>query len=133
MWITFDAQANAMYLSFTWIPPGEAVFTIPDFRTLLYFDEDDQWTRLDLLPGDELDMSNCLAHIGAQDGVRYEEATNTLTIQFQEDRSYRGVVQWNALVDFDQEGQLLGIELLFGDRLEKIQGKLRYVYHERLA
>jgi len=133
MWITFDAQANAMYLSFGWIPPGGVMLTIPDFRTLLYFDEDGQWTRLDLLPGEELDLSNCLAHIGAQDGVRYKEVTNTLTIQFQEDRSYRDVIPWEALVDFDQEGQLLGIELLFGDRLARIQEKLRYVYHERIA
>jgi uncharacterized protein YuzE len=112
MRITYDDEAYASYIYFTSIGSGEAATTVACQRVSIELDEKLQITAVKLFESDELRFQGKLNYILQHPHTTYDPATQSITIYFARIPPTK-IVPWEANVDLDGSGQILGIELLF--------------------
>jgi len=115
MRVTFDAGARAFYFYFTEAPPGTVKETFVDVLVDVHLTAGDEIAGLTVLNQDEdgerLSWADKLEHIGDGhlDGefvrVEFPSAERTRTLR------------WICNVDIDDRDQVMGIEILFAERV----------------
>src|SRR6267143_801046 len=103
MKITYDSEANASYFYFTAIAPGAAVDTRPFQPLEVVVDKRSQIVAMRQLKS---------ALQPAQ--VTYDPVSQALKIEFVPNSSADRTIVWEANIDLDRAGQVLGFEVLFG-------------------
>jgi len=136
MMITYDKEISAGYIYFTSIGPGEAIETIFSQRLDVDFDRDEQIIAMRLFESGECEFANRLDYALQHEAVIYDETNHTLEIFFASYIDAEKTVSWDANIDLDKTGQILGLEILFADakyspddELERVDadGKLKYI------
>jgi len=82
----------------------------------------------------KLNLKNCLKHALSYPKVNYSVKDQMLQVRFikvREDQVAR-VVKWDANLDFDSAGQIIGIEILFGGKLA-LNNRLKYIEQYRVG
>jgi uncharacterized protein YuzE len=115
MTMTHDNEANASYIYFTSIGPGGVDETITYQRMAVGFDNNDKIIALKLFESEEYQFHNRLKYALQYPEVKYDETTNQLIIAFAESDQEKRSITWDANIDLDKSGQILGIEILYAD------------------
>ena len=115
MKITYDKEALASYVYFTTIGAGEAKFTFTYQRMDVGLDEKDQIAFLRIFESEEHKFQNRLKYALQHPNVAYDESNGTLVIAFTDDQGVGKIISWDANIDIDSDGQILGVEILFAD------------------
>ena len=126
MRITYDNEVDAMYIYF---PPAgpEAVGRTESHQELkIEMDANNQIIALQLFESNEFQLGPSLRYALQNPEAVYDEEGRTLRVEFAPGIEAKRAVQWSANIDMNQEGQLVGIELLFGERLTG-HDKLAYI------
>lgn len=113
MRITYDQEASAMYIYLTSIEPGGVSETITEQKLNVDFDASDQIIAMRLFETDEFQFRNRLRYALQHSQVTYYEDTDNLCVAFVLSAESKRTVSWDANVDLDRSGQILGIEILF--------------------
>jgi hypothetical protein len=137
MVITYSPEGKDVYIYLTDENPGEAERSVPNAAVRLFFDEDEQWLGFEVdakLPdGSALDLANALTQARKQAPeawISYDKASHTFSMRWEKEKA-ASVVPWDAILDFDDKDQLVGIEFLFTGELD-IEGRLDRLPHQRI-
>lgn len=114
MMITYDDEGSASYIYFTSTESDVAASTVASQRIDIELDEKLQITAVKLFESDELRFQGKLNYVLQHPHTTYDPATKSITIDFAGMPPTK-IVPWEAIVDLDGSGQILGIELLFAD------------------
>lgn len=112
---TFDGEARALYFYFTNIPPGSVSETLPDVLVDVHLNNANEIVGFTVLDRDEdgerFDWTEKLQHIGSghldRGTIRYEFPSFTPV----------RTVRESCNVDVDEKDQVVGIEILFVERV----------------
>ena len=115
MKITYDDGANASYVYFTHIGPGGVAETVPFQEMDVDLDEAEQIVALRLAESEECVFQERLEHALQHPNVNYDESGRSLVITFGDDPKPTKSISWEATIDLDAGGQILGLEILFAD------------------
>lgn len=126
MKITYDNEVDAMYIYFPPAGPQTVGRTDPHQELKVELDANNQLIAIQLLESSEFQLGHRLRYVLQHPGAVYDEESRTLRVEFAPGIEVKRAVQWSANVDVNQEGQLVGIELLFGERLTG-HDKLTYI------
>ncbi|MBO0727468.1 MAG: DUF2283 domain-containing protein, partial [Blastocatellia bacterium] len=133
MKITFDSDAEASYIYFTSIEPGGVFETFVDLRLDVEFDKDEMIAAMRLLGGEGCRLQGRLKYALRCPQTTFDEKTNSILIAFTIKSTPTKIVSWEANVDVDKEGQILGLEILFaGPDYEPDDGRERLYAKGRL-
>jgi uncharacterized protein YuzE len=113
MRITYDSEAHASYIYFTPIGPGGVDETVAYQRMDVDLDDNDQMAALKLFESEGCRFQNRLEYALQHPEVKFDTARNYLAISFAETGREGKTVSWEANIDLDKSGQILGIEILF--------------------
>lgn len=113
--MTHDREANASYLYFTTIGPGGVDRTATYQRMDVDLDNGDQIVAFKVFASEECRFHDTLKYALENSEVRLEEAGNCLVVSFAETGTVQRTISWDANIDFDESGQILGIEILYAD------------------
>jgi hypothetical protein len=137
MVITFSPEGKDVYIYLTDENPGEAERSVSDASVQMFFDGKDQWLGFEIderLPdGTMLDLESALEQARKQAPeawISYDKERRVLGLRWEAEKP-ANVVPWDAILDFDAEDQLVGIEFLFVGALE-IEGRLERLPHQRI-
>jgi uncharacterized protein YuzE len=114
MIMTYDNEANASYLYFTPIGPAGADNTITYQRIDVGLDKNDQIINVKLYESEECQFQNRLKYALQYPEAKYE-AGNRLIISFADTGEEKRSITWEANIDLDKSGQIVGIEVLYAD------------------
>lgn len=112
MKVTYDQTADALYIYFTEIGVGGVEETKTFERLTLDLDARGQIISMGLYASEALRMGNGLSY-----ALRHPEASfggETLRLTFDSSEVTSSTIEWEANVDLDDGGQILGVEILFG-------------------
>lgn len=126
MKITYDNEVAAMYIYLSPAGPQTAARTDPHQELKVELDANNQIIAIQLLEPSEFELGQRLKYALQHPGAVYDEEARTLRVEFAPGIEVKRAVQWSANIDMNQEGQLVGIELLFGERLTG-HDKLTYI------
>lgn len=112
MRITYDNEAQASYVYFTSIEPAGSVETF-SVGLDIGLDEGKQIAILRLFENEECHFGGRLNHIRRHPQAAFDETSQSILITFAPNEEVARVVSWDANIDLDKEGQILGIEILF--------------------
>lgn len=115
MKITYDDEANASYVYFTHIGPGGVAETVPFLEMDVDLDEAAQIVALRLAESEECVFQKRLKYALQHSNVYYDESRRSLVITFGENPEPTKSTAWEATIDLDAGGQILGLEILFAD------------------
>jgi uncharacterized protein YuzE len=133
MKITYSWESNAGYIYFTSIAPGGVVETIVYQPLEVDLDNNEQIVVMRLIESEEFVFSKRLKYALQHDEVTYEPDNHMLRIAFAPDSIAKRSISWDAHIDLDRDGQILGLEILFGyaplDSTDTLQagGRLQYI------
>lgn len=137
MVVTYSPEGKDVYIYLTQEDPGEAARSVNEVSVRMFFDRDHQWLGfeiIELLPdGEALDLSAALdrAIKEAPEGrVERDPDRRVVSLRWAKDEA-ASVLPWDAILDFDGDDQLVGIEFLFGGALE-IDGRLERLPHQTI-
>jgi uncharacterized protein YuzE len=119
MKIIHDDEANASYLSFTPVEVGGVAETIPAVEMNVELDENNQVATLRLFESDECKFKNRLKYVLQHPHVSYDEAQRNVVLSLAPASEVRKTVFWEGNIDLDDDGQILGLEILFADAGDK--------------
>ena len=113
MLITYDNAADAVYLYFQELRLGQVERTLYDQP--LRFDTDlaGQFVSMALSDSEEIQIRSRLKHVSDDESVRFDAEANELVISFTDANSSEAI-DWSGNIDLDHDGQVVGIEILFG-------------------
>jgi uncharacterized protein YuzE len=115
MKITYDGEASASYIYFTSIRPGGVAETVACERLDVDLDEEDQIIALRFFEFQDSTFPRCLKYALQHSNVTYDESARSVRISFTNDATVNRSISWDVNIDLDDEGQLLGLEILFTD------------------
>jgi len=136
MKITYDDEANASYIYFTSIEAGGVTETAPFVEMSVELDENNQIAILRICENEDCKFQNRLKYVLQHPHVSYDEAPRSIIISFASVPEPKNVIAWDGNVDLDDEGQILGLEILFAhpdyrpdDGQERLyaEGKLKHL------
>ena len=136
MRITYDDEASAGYIYFTEIGAGSVAKTIPSQPMDADLDEANQIIVLKLAESEDCLFPGRLDYTRQHPNVTYDEVDRRLIISFADDPKSKKSISWDANIDLDEGGQILGLEILFADpeyipddEQERLfaEGKLKYI------
>lgn len=113
MKVTYDKDAEAMYIYLTRIRPGGVSETQCFQRVDVDLDIAGQIAAVRLYESDSLRLHGRLRHALLSPQVSVNEASEYLQIVFVPTEKVSRTIPWDGNVDLDKEGQILGIEILF--------------------
>jgi len=113
MKITFDSEAEASYIYFTSIEPGGVVETFVDLRLDVGFDKDDKIATMQLLETKDCQFQGRLKYVLHHPEAIFDEETKSILVAFTTKSAPTKIISWEANIDVDKEGQILGLEILF--------------------
>ena len=142
MVVTYSPAGKDVYIYLTDEDPGEAARSVSEVPVRMFFDQNHQWVGfeiIELLPGGEtLDMSSALERAereAPEAHVARDPARHVVSLRWADNEAGSAeparVLPWDAIIDFDPAGQLVGVEFLFGGALE-IDGRLARLPHQRI-
>jgi uncharacterized protein YuzE len=131
MQITYDQQAEAMYIYFGRRSVGRVQKTIYEHPISLMCDSDDQIVEMRVRESTELRLASNLCRTAQDDNVAYDANTKLLRITFEKNTDSPATVIWPGNFDFDDAGNLLGVEILF-DHAFSIDRRVRYISKFRI-
>src|SRR5947209_268948 len=114
MKITYDSEANASYFYFTAIAPGAAVDTRPFQPLEVVVDKRSQIVAMRQLESADCRFGERLKYALQPAQVTYDPVSQALKIEFVPNSSADRTIVWEANIDLDRAGQVLGFEVLFG-------------------
>lgn len=126
MKISYDVEANAGYIYFTSIGAGEAVETVTYINMSVELDNDNQIIKLTLSEPDECKFENKLEYALLHPNIYFDELKKHLQIVFAEDTQPVKSIDWEANIDLNNKGQILGVEILFAEPMNDY-GKLKHL------
>jgi uncharacterized protein YuzE len=112
MRITYDNEAQASYVYFTPIDPAGSVETF-SVRLDIGLDKSKQIATLRLFESEDCHYSGRLNYMRRHPQAAFDETSQSMVITFAPNEEIARVVPWDANIDLDKEGQILGIEILF--------------------
>jgi uncharacterized protein YuzE len=115
MRITFDGEAEASYIYFTTIEPGGAVQSIVDLRLDVGLDKDEMITTMQLFESKDCRFEGRLQFALQNRQVSYDPETKSVMIDFTTGPEPTKIISWEANIDLDREGKILGVEILFAE------------------
>src|SRR5262249_45082697 len=136
MKITYDSEAEASYIYFTSIEPGGAAQTFIALRLDVGLDKGEKITTMQLFEADDCHFQGRLQYALHHPQVSFDEETKSILIAFTANSEPTKIISWEANIDLDKEGQILGLEILFAlpdyrpdDGRERLyaKGKLDYL------
>jgi uncharacterized protein YuzE len=132
MKITYDSEANASYFYFTVIAPGAAVDTRPFQPLEVDLDKRSQIVAMRLLESANCRFGERLKYALQHPQITYDPIIQAMKIEFVPYIGADRTIFWDANIDLDRTGQMLGFEVLFGyasDGQEALDadGKLEYL------
>jgi hypothetical protein len=137
MVITYSPDGKDVYIYLTDENPGEAERSVPNASVQMFFDKNEQWLGFEInakLPeGQPLDLEDSLVEARKQAPeawISYDKSRHTMSMRW-EPEDPEDVVPWDAILDFDANDQLVGIEFLFTGELD-IEGRLDRLPHQRI-
>ena len=113
MKITYDDEANASYIYVTPIDVGGVAKTITYLALDVILDVENQIISMKLFESRECQFQNRLKFALVHSAISFIDGY--LQISFAETSQPTKVVRWDANIDLDRKGQILGIEILFAD------------------
>lgn len=137
MVVTYSPAGKDLYIYLTDVDPGEAARSLPEVPVRMLFDADHQWigfeiiellpdgTVLDLGPGLKLARKNA-----PEMAIEHDEKRRVVTLGWATGTP-AVVLPWDAIIDFDNRNQVIGVEFLFGGALE-IGGRLARLPHQTI-
>jgi uncharacterized protein YuzE len=126
MQITFDPRADAMYVYFTRLSPGRVAKTIQDQTLTFELDSGHQIISLLLSNSEDIRVGNRLEHVVSHQNVFFDAKRRQLKLSFITLAEVKRTVKWVGSVDYDSNGQMVGIEILFGPKFVA-KDKLRHI------
>lgn len=126
MKVTYDDAAEAMYVYFTEISPGGVAQTEAFQKSAVDLDAAGDIIALQVYGSENLRLANRLYYALQHVEVLYDENNESLRVSFSQSGIVSRTVDWDANIDLDQDGQILGLEILFGGELTA-NNRLRYV------
>jgi uncharacterized protein YuzE len=126
MQITFDVQADAMYVYFTRLSPGRVAKTIQDQALTFELDSAHQIISILLSKSEDRLIGSRLEHVVRHQNVFFDPKRRQLKLSFITLAEVKQTVRWVGSVDYDSKGQMVGIEILFGPKFTA-QHKLRHI------
>jgi uncharacterized protein YuzE len=126
MKITYDNEIDAMYIYFPPTGPPAVGRTESHQELKVELDANNQIIALQLSETSEFQFGHRLKYALQAPGAAYDEEGSTLRVEFAPGIIAKRAVQWSANIDMNQEGRLVGIEVLFGERLTG-HDKLTYI------
>ncbi len=135
MRLTYDPEANALYVYFSEIGIGGVGETLPSLVTEFDFDMHDQITAMRVFEEDE-DGERCsfrdkLGFIKSEPNAQYGD--DRIEVLFVNDPERCKTVAWDSNVDLDHNGQIVGIEILMVDPAYNPNDGIERLYDGGLA
>jgi uncharacterized protein YuzE len=124
--ITYDKDADAMYLYFARPPAVIAARSISHQRLDMYVDEEGQIFGFKLFPSEQLSLLNQLRYISLFPSVTVDNEEGTVFISLSQPTGTRCIIEWDANLDVDSENHVWGIEMLFSREM-KADRKLKHI------
>ena len=115
MRVTYDNIAKASMICFTTISPGGVDETLTYRRMDADFDYDGQIVAFRVFASEKDTFHDRLEYAVRHPEVKLDESGTCLTISFVETAKVQQTITWDANIDLDKSGQILGIEILFAD------------------
>jgi len=115
MKITYDSEAEASYIYFTPIESGGAVETFVDLRLDVGLDKDEKIATMRLFEAEDCHFQDRLKYVLHHPQAIFDEKTKSILIAFATKSEPAKIISWEANIDLDREGQILGLEILFAD------------------
>ena len=117
MKVTYDPEADAVYIYLA----AEAEYLVARTETYqkskVELDSADQVVALCLLESGDLSLARGLRFVSQEPSMAFDQSAGWLRIAFAPQATVKRVVDWDANVDLDSDGQVVGIEVLFGGEL----------------
>lgn len=126
MEITYDVGANASYIYFTSIGAGEVVETFTYINMSVELDNNNQIIKLTFSEPDECKFENRIEYALLHPNVYFDEVERQFHIVFAEGVQPVKSIEWEANIDLNHKGQILGVEILFDEPMNAY-GKLRHL------
>lgn len=114
MKIIYDAEVNLSYIYFTPIEVGGVADTIPSVEMNVELDENNQVAILRLFESDECKFKGRLKYVLQHPHVSYDETKQIIILSFAPASEVKKTISWEGNIDLDDDGQILGLEILFG-------------------
>jgi uncharacterized protein YuzE len=124
--ITYDKDADAMYLYFERLHDVIAARSISHQRLDVYYDEEGQIFGFKLFSFEQLPLLNQLRYISLFPGVIVDNEEKTVFISLSNAARVGRVIEWDANFDADSENHIWGIELLFSREM-MVDCRLKYI------
>ena len=115
MEITYDHVANASYIYFTPLTIGGVAKTFTYQELTVDLDEDSQIVAMRLSESNECAFRDRLGYALMHSEVSYDSAGQRLDIVFTQEPVIKHNINWDANIDLDINGQIVGVEILFAD------------------
>lgn len=117
MKITYDSIADALYIYIAPISLQRVAQTQTYQRLIVELDAAEQIVAVLLCGSSEFHLGQRLKYAPERSPFTYDSERDSLLIRFRQAIDGCRTVDWDANVDTDKEGQILGIEILFGGDL----------------
>jgi hypothetical protein len=137
MVVTYSPEGRDLYIYFTTVNPGVAERSLPEVPMRMLFDAEHQWIGFEIIEpmpdGSVIDLVPALTHVrknAPEITTEHDERRNVLSFRWALEEP-ASVLPWDAILDFDGAGHLIGIEFLFGGALE-IENRLGRLDHQRI-
>ena len=115
MEITYDDVANASYIYFTSLTIGGVAETVAYQELKVDLDGDSQIVAMRLSESNEFAFRDRLGYALMHSQVSYDSARHRLDIVFTQEPIIKHSINWDANIDLDINGQIVGVEILFAD------------------
>src|SRR5690349_18874099 len=113
MKITYDGQAEAIYIYFAGSFTGAVKKTETYQRIEIALDPADQIVGLRLYGSESLALEGRLKYALLHPEVSFEKEGQFLQLGFVPSWEIKRTIPWDANVDIDKHGQIMGMEILF--------------------
>ena len=135
MRLTYDPEANALYLYFSEIGIGGVGETLPFLVTEFDFDGHDQITAMRVFEedddGERDTFRDKLEFVLSDRNASYKDGH--LEVLFVDDPERCKTVAWDSNVDLSHSGQIVGIEILMVDPANSPNDGMERLYDSGLA
>lgn len=129
--VTYDEDADAMYVYLTPLIPGHADKTVYDQPVKFDLDSAGHIISFRLRDSENVRMGLRLEHAARHENVIFNKDKGELTIAFLTPAEVVRTIDWSSNVDFDSKGQIIGFETLFGTRFV-VKSRLRHIRRFRI-